>query len=71
MSGDKCGQNGDNESVYLHGLNMWFRNYYVAYAFVKLVCVETKNEELFLMQSRLNIYIVLVVDGLRGNAQHG
>ena len=27
-------QNGDNESLYIHALKMWFRNYYVAYAFV-------------------------------------
>ena len=27
-------QNGDNDSLYIHALKMWFRNYYVAYAFV-------------------------------------
>ena len=26
---------------------MWFRNYYVAYAFVVCVCVKINNEELF------------------------
>ena len=45
MNGDNCGQNGDNESLYLQGLKMWLRNYYVAYEFV--VCVTTKNAELF------------------------
>ena len=28
-------------------LTMWFRNYYVAYAFVVCVCVKINNEELF------------------------
>ena len=43
---------------------MWFRNYYVAYAFV--VCVKIDNEELvFLMLSRLEIHIILVLDRLR------
>ena len=32
--GNATSQNGDNEILYLHGLNMCFRNYYVAYAFV-------------------------------------
>ena len=27
-------QNRDNDSLYIHALKMWFRNYYVAYAFV-------------------------------------
>ena len=27
-------QNGDYKSLYIHALKMWFRNYYVAYAFV-------------------------------------
>ena len=47
-SGDRCAKtaksnksNGENESLYLHGLNKWFRNYYVAYAFV--VCVKINN----------------------------
>ena len=26
MNGDNCCQNGDNESLYLHGLKMWSRN---------------------------------------------
>ena len=48
MNGDNCGQNGDNKSLYLHGLKIWLRNYYVAYEFV--VCVTTNNagNELFL-----------------------
>ena len=45
MNGDNCGQNGDNESLYLHGLKMCLRNEYVAYEFV--VCVTTNNAELF------------------------
>ena len=46
MNGDNCGQNGDNESLYLHGSKIWLRNYYVAYEVV--VCVTlTNNAELF------------------------
>ena len=45
-NGDNCGQNGDNESLYIHGLKMWLRNSYVACEFV--VCVTTNNAELFL-----------------------
>ena len=38
-------QNGDNDSLYIHALKMWFMNYYVAYAFV--VCVKINNDKLF------------------------
>ena len=34
VSGKHTRQNGDNESLYIHALKMWFSNYYVAYAFV-------------------------------------
>ena len=40
---------------------MWFRNYYVAYAFV--VCVKINNDELFFMLSLLKI--ILFSDRLR------
>ena len=26
MNGDNCGQNGDNKSLYLHGMKTWLRN---------------------------------------------
>ena len=59
MNGDNCDQNGDNESLYLHGLKMC-----VAYEFV--VCVTlTNNAELFLMPSRLKSHIILVLDRLQ------
>ena len=45
---------------------MWFRNYYMAYAFV--VCVKIKNEEFFLMLSCLKIRIILVLDRFRSGA---
>ena len=59
MNGDNCGQNDDNESLYLHGLKMC-----VAYEFV--VCVTLTNyAELFLMPSRLKSHIILVLDRLQ------
>ena len=50
-------RNGDNQSLYLHGLNNVVYNYYVAYAFV--VCVKIDNEEFFLMLSCWKIHIIL------------
>ena len=40
-------KNGDNDRLYIHALKMWFRNYYVAYICVCIVCVKINNDELF------------------------
>ena len=45
-SGERLSQNGNNENVYLHGLKIWFRNYYVARCGC-IVCVNITSEEFF------------------------
>ena len=74
LSGDRLRQNSEKQQVKTATMRvytftawtMWFRNYYVAYAFV--VCVKINNEELFLMLSRSKIHIILVLDMLRCGA---
>ena len=65
-SGARFSQNGD-ESLYVHDLKIWFRNYCVAYAFI--VCVKITNVELFFIAFPLEkIHIIFFLAWLRRGA---
>ena len=57
-------QNGHNDSVFIHGLKVWFKNYYVAHAFV--VFININNEDYWLlMLSRFMLVLHLGLDAVR------
>ena len=71
LSRDRLCKNKENQPVETTTMRvytstaciMWFRNYYVANAFV--MCVEINNEDFFLMLFCLKNHIILVLVGLR------
>ena len=68
-SGARLSQNGD-ESLYVHDLKIWFRNYCVAYAFI--VCVKITNEELFFIAfplEQIHFFFWLGLDVVRSTGK--
>ena len=50
-------QNGHNDNLFIHGLKVWFRNYYVAHAFVVFININNEDYWLLMLSPGRRFYV--------------